>query len=241
MCTFLWWPILYTYILLETYSARTEIFDGYFVHILPHVWPILDKYHVFILIRTLVTFVAFFIFFSWRHIMSWPRPYLWWSILYTYLDRVTYSVHMELFDGFLYTYLPYHFEVPPLHEFVSILLPFMANFVYLLLLNELFIWVIFTFGHSLVIYSVHRQNFCTLLIFTYLNLRNILWQRARPSGDLFCTHTYHEDLYYSDFYGLFHLFLPGVLILTYFMVILWWPILYTYFYLGDLFCTYGFF
>ena len=106
MCTFLWWPILYTYILLDTYSARTEIFDGYFVHILPHVLPILDKYHVFILIRTLVTFVAFFIFFSWRHIMSWPRPYLWWSILYTYLDRVTYFVHMVFFDGFLYTYLP---------------------------------------------------------------------------------------------------------------------------------------
>ena len=63
MCTFLLWPILYTYLLLVTYSARTEVFEGYFVHILSHFWPILYKYHVFILIRTQVTFVAFFIFF----------------------------------------------------------------------------------------------------------------------------------------------------------------------------------
>ena len=41
-----------------------------------------------------------------------------------------------------------HVEVPPLHGFVYILLPFIACFVYLLLLNELFIWVIFKFGHS---------------------------------------------------------------------------------------------
>ena len=256
MYTFLWWPILYTNLLLVTYSARTEGFEGYFVHILPHVWPILYKYLFFILICTLVTLVAFYIFFSLRDFTSWPCTYLWWSILYTYVDWVTYSVHMEFFDGFLYTYHPTHFMSlfiyycllwPILYIEVKIWSFYMGD----IYIRTLLWWPILYTCPLLVTYSVHREHFSTLLFYglfcifispwwAYLYLRNILWQRARLSGDLFCTHTYHEDLYSNDFYGLFHLFLPGVLIFTYFMVIFWWPILYTYCYLGDLFSTYGF-
>ena len=136
-----------------------------------------------------------------------------------------------------------------------------ANFTYLLLLNELFIWVIF--GHTSGDLFCTRalswwpilyigKHFFTLLIFmgyfVYLLLLGepiFTWEIFYDNVHVLLvtysvhTHTYYEDLYSSDFYGLFHFFLLVVLIFTNFMVILWWPILYTYFYLGDLFCTYG--
>ena len=149
-------------------------------------------------------------------------------------------------------------EVPPLHGFVYILLPFIVYFVYLLLLNELFIWVIFTFGHSsgdlfctralswwpiLYIGNIFvHYLFLSAILYIYFSMVSLsLLGRyfMTTCTSFFVTYSVHTHIPRRPiFYGVFHLFLLGVPMFTYFMVILWWPILYKYFYLGELFYTY---
>ena len=166
---------------------------------------------------------------------------------------MAYSVH---------TSPPRWLKVPSLRDLVCILLPFMVYFVYLLLLGELFIWVIFNSLHLdvlLVTFSVHvpslgdlyignifiHKLFLWAVLYVYFSLVSLslleryfmttsLWwpilYTKTPRRPIFCTSdSSRPNLYTSDFNGLFHLLLPGAIISTYFMIILWWPILYTYF------------
>ena len=186
-----------------------------------------------------------------------------------YVPLVTYSVHLPPFGNLFCTYgsfwrlfctytspcLAYSLQVPRLHSY-SYTSDFCGLFCILLLktyhdsahtsgdlfctralswwpilykgnifVHHLFLWAILYIYFSLVSLSLLGKYFMTTCTPFWL--------------PILYTHTYHEDLYSCDFHGLFHLFLPGVLIFTYFMVTLWWPILNIYFYLGDLFCTYG--
>ena len=156
MCTYLCWPILYIRNFLTAYS----------VHIPPHI-------DLFILCTTFswlrpekFASVLFCIYFSlvglFLHFMATCTS-LWWCILYTSHLLVTYSVRRVVFEGLFCTHtspcLTCSLRVPLRHDLVCILLIFMANFVYFLLLGELI-------------------------------LGDILWLRARPSGDLFCTHNF---------------------------------------------------
>ena len=189
MCTFLWLPIQYTYLLLVTYTARTEVFEGYFVHILPHVWPILYKYHVFILICTLVTFVTFFYFLLLEtyHIMT------------AHVPLVINSVHIPRLGDLFCTYGTFWWlfvYIPPPHFLSLYTIAFYGVFCIFtsswrsfymggIYIRTFLCWPILYRCPLLVTYSVHWEHFCTLLfyglfcIFTspwwaYLYLRNIL-------------------------------------------------------------------
>ena len=207
--------------------------------------------------------------FSTSTTSSFLFVHLWllWPFLFSSKDMtahiplVMYSVHIPrqgnlfctygIFLWFLYTYPTLvHF----MSSFIYCCLLWSFLYIYLFLMSFLYGWYLHL-DIPLVTYSIRKQNVCTLLIFIgyfvhllFLGEPIFTWEIFMTMCPSFWwpilythTHTYHEDLCSSDFYGLFHLFLPSVLILTYFMVIVWWPILYTYFYLGDLFCTSGFF
>ena len=60
-------------------------------------WPSLSTSDFYYLL-------CLFTFPWWAHIyIFYSYVHLWWHILYIYLLLVTYSVHLELFDGLLYT------------------------------------------------------------------------------------------------------------------------------------------
>ena len=47
MCTYNWWPILYTYLFLLTYSVHMELIDELFSTQTTTFWPIHYKYPTF--------------------------------------------------------------------------------------------------------------------------------------------------------------------------------------------------
>ena len=165
MCTFLWWPILYTYILLVTYSA---LFDGLFcTHICP-CWHIFYKYLLPIL-YTIDFYGLFCLFYSFWRAYIYLRyfmtcTYLWWSILYTSLIFVTYSLHIELFKFWFCVEtsqcFTYFLQVLALNDLVCTLLIFRTYSVHIHSLFD----ILYT-RNILMDYSVHIPSlgflFCT--------------------------------------------------------------------------------
>ena len=119
--------------------------------------------------------------------------------------------------------------------------------------DELFIWVTFTFGHSSGdLFCTHALSwwhilyignifvhylFLWAILYIYFSLVSLsLLEKYFMTTctsfwwPILSTHTYHEDLYSNDFYGLFHLFFFLVCLSSH---ILWLSS-------GDLFCTHTF-
>ena len=107
-CTYLWWPILYTYLFLVTYSVHKEVLTAYFVHN-SSFWsdfyvPLLHD-----LVCTLGNFTVYFVYVFLRVELiftfhGYMCTYFWWPIVYTYLLLVNQSVRMELSDGLFFTH-----------------------------------------------------------------------------------------------------------------------------------------
>ena len=133
----------------------------------------------------------------------------------------TYGSFWRLFCTYTSPCLAYSLQVPRLHSY-SYTSDFCGLFCFLLqktyhIMIVHIPQVMYSVHIPLVTYSVHRPShgdlFCTketflyptyfyglFCIFTspwwaYLYLGNILWQRARPSGDLFCTHAHTMKTY----------------------------------------------
>ena len=173
MCTFLWWPILYIYILLVTYSA---LFDGLFcTHISPR-WYIFYKYLLAILYT--IDFCSLFclFYFFWRA-YNYLRyfmtcTYLWWPLLYTYLIFVTYSLHIELFKFWFCVEISlcftYFLQVLPLNDLVCTLLIFRTYSVHIHIfltfcIQGIFWWTILYTYLLLVTSSGRKELFDGLL------------------------------------------------------------------------------
>ena len=183
-----------------------------------HWWPILQTYLIFV--RQVILYILRFLMAFSVHIppnvdLISISPTSSWPCLYT---RDFYGLFC-IFTSPWWAYVYIFYVCTPALSWWPIL--YKVN----IFVPYLFLWAILYIYFSLVSLSLLGKYFMTTC--------TSFW------SPILYTHTYHEDLYSCDFHGLFHLFLLGELIFTYFMVILCWPILNTYFYLGDLFCTYG--
>ena len=162
MCTFVWWTILYTYLLLLTYIGN--ILKAYSVHILSQVWPFSTNTTCSspsFYTREFHGLSCFFFFFFNLLVIFYDCLYHCWPFLYTYILLVTYSVNMALFDRLLCTHTPHVGGVfSNYHLFITyfVHMGFFGFFVYLHLGEVVFIWVIFYSLHVnvlVVTYSVH--------------------------------------------------------------------------------------
>ena len=93
MCTYFWWPMLYTYLLLVTYSVHTEVFKGLFSTSQCLIYSV----HIFVC--TSVIFTSFFVYF-----VLLGKLIFTWHIYYLHVLLMTYSVQKRLFNGLFCTH-----------------------------------------------------------------------------------------------------------------------------------------
>ena len=77
LCTYLWWPNLYTYFLLVTHSVQLDYFEGLFLY----------------------TYFPMFDLFSISTTSSWPicTVVILWPILFIYFSLVSLPIHVVFY------------------------------------------------------------------------------------------------------------------------------------------------
>ena len=96
MCTYFWWPILYTYLLLVTYSLHLEVFKGLFCTSLCLIYSV----HVFVCTSVICT--SYFVYF-----VSLGELIFTWHIYYLHVLLVTYSVQKDFLTAYSVHIPPY--------------------------------------------------------------------------------------------------------------------------------------
>ena len=105
ICTYFWWPILYTYLFLVTYFIYKDILMSYSIYssrsFFFTVVTFMASFVYLLLGEFMFTSVIFYGYLCMSLSMA-TCTYPWWPILYTCLVLVIYSVYKELFGCIIF-------------------------------------------------------------------------------------------------------------------------------------------
>ena len=186
-CTHLWWPILYTYLVLVIYSVYKEVCDCIIFKHTTTVFFSISTTSSWSSLYTSVFYGIFCLFtYPLDYLIEWCGymcTYLQWRILYIFLILVTCSVHKEVLNSLFCTHTSLFwskFSVPPLHVPSFYTREFYGLFCIFIFPWWVYLYILWRQGHVLLgTYCVHIRTLgepiCTygtfwrLILYTYLS------------------------------------------------------------------------